>query len=114
MDDLFYRRLTKRLSVGGLLKKAAKNKRLVLIVLVALPVLSYAVFGSRGVLQRIRLQQQKTELQVKIKEAEEETKRLQEQSNALDNDKKAIEKVAREQYGMARDGETVYKVNRDK
>ena len=70
------------------------------------------LFGNRGILQRVRLQHQKAELEAKIRQAQEETKTLQSQSKALDGDKKAIEKVAREKYGMVREGEKVYKVNK--
>ena len=49
----------------------------------------------------------------KIREADAETKALQAQSKALDGDKKAIEKVARERYGMVRQGEKVYKVDKE-
>jgi cell division protein FtsB len=47
-----------------------------------------------------------------IRSAEAENKRLQAESKALDGDKKVIEKVAREKYGMVREGETVYKVKK--
>ena len=46
----------------------------------------------------------------KIQQAEQEQKQLQDQSKALDGDKKAVEKVAREKYGMVREGEKVYRV----
>ena len=55
---------------------------------------------------------EKAELEAKIQQAMEETKQLQADSKALDGDKKAIEKVAREKYGMIREGETVYKVRK--
>ncbi len=95
-------------------KKLLKNKKLLFACGVAVLLGGYVVFGNRGILQRIRLQQQKAELEVKIKQAEEETKKLQSQSKALDGDKKEIEKVARENYGMVREGEKVYKVNKSK
>ncbi len=72
-------------------------------------VLVYGVFGNHGIIQRWRLQHEKAELERKIREANEETKQLQLQSKELDSSKKAIEKVARERYGMAREGEKVYK-----
>jgi cell division protein FtsB len=53
---------------------------------------------------------QKQEMLEKINTAEEEQKKLKEQSKALDGDPKAIEKVAREKYGMVRENEKVYKV----
>lgn len=112
MDSLFYRKTRKRLDFKATAKKLLKNRKLMIACGVALLLGSYVVFGNRGIMQRFRLQQQKAELEVKIKQAEEETKALQSQSKALDGDKKAIEKVARERYGMVREGEKVYKVNK--
>ncbi len=112
MESVFYRKTRKGPDIGGMVRKLLKNRRLLLILAVSLPIGVYVVFGNRGILQRIRLERQKTELEAKIREAEAETRSLQAQSKALDGDKQAIEKVARERYGMVRDGETVYKVNR--
>jgi cell division protein FtsB len=112
VDNLFYRKTRKSFDVKATAKKLMKNKKLMIACGLALLVGGYVVFGNRGVLQRIRLQQQKAELEVKIKQAEEETRSLQSQSKALDGDKKEIEKVARERYGMVREGEKVYKVNK--
>ncbi len=74
--------------------------------------LGFALFGNRGVFQRVRLEERKAQMEAKIREAQEENRKLQAQSKALDGDKKAIEKVAREDYGMHRKGETVYKVKK--
>lgn len=112
MDNLFYRKTRPRFDLTATVKKLLKNRKLLLICGVAVLLGGYVVFGNRGILQRIRLQQQKAELEVKIKQAEDETKSLQSQSKALDGDKKEIEKVARERYGMVREGEKVYKVNK--
>ena len=112
MDSTFYRRKKKLIDLSGLARKMIRNKRLMTLIVLGVPLALYLVFGNRGILQRVRLQQQKTELEAKIRDAEAETRALQAQSKALDGDKKAIEKVAREKYGMVRDGETVYKVNK--
>ena len=112
MDNLFYRKDKKKFDVRATLKKFAKNKRAMLGLVLAVPLVLFLLFGSHGIVQRIRLQSQKAELETKIQQAETETKQLQAESNALDGDKKAIEKVAREKYGMAREGETVYKVRK--
>jgi cell division protein FtsL len=112
MDNLFYRKQKKSFGAKAIAKKLLKNKKLMFALALAVPLCGYLVFGNRGILQRIRLQQQKAELEVKIRQAGEETKSLQSQSKALDGDKRAIEKVAREKYGMVREGEKVYKVNK--
>jgi cell division protein FtsB len=74
--------------------------------------MGFALFGNRGVLQRVRLEERKARMETNIREAQDENRRLQAQSKALDGDKKAIEKVAREDHGMHRKGETVYRVKK--
>ncbi len=112
MDDQFYRK-DKKLST--LQKKALgllRNKRFMVRFSLAVIVASFVLFGNHGIVQRFRLQREKSDLQTKIREAELESKRLQAESKALDGDGKAIEKAAREKHGMIREGETVYKVHR--
>lgn len=74
---------------------------------------SYLLFANNGIIARIRLEQQKAEMTEKVRQAEEETRKLQTHIKALESDKKTIEKVAREKYGMLRPGETVYRVKKD-
>lgn len=112
MDSLFYRKDKKSFDFKERALKLLKNKRFILRFVLGSALVLYVTFGTHGVIQRIRLQHQKSELAAKISEAEAETKRLQAESKALDGDPKAIEKVAREKHGMIREGETVYKVNK--
>ncbi len=109
MDSSFYRKLTHRLGLTTALKKFVRNKKAMVVTGIGLVVLVYGVLGNHGIVQRLRLQHEKADLERKIKEAGEETRQLQNQSRDLDTNLKAIEKVARERYGMARDGERVYK-----
>ncbi len=113
MDSMFYRKLSKGFNPRALLKKMLRNKQATFVALFGLMVAGFIVFGNHGILQRIHLSQQKSEMERKIREADAETKALQAQSKALDSDKKAVEKVARERYGMARQGEKVYKVDKE-
>jgi len=114
MDDQFYRTL----QPGRLLKKiagsAAKNKKRSIILFILLLLLLYLFFDNKGILTRLRLEVQHREWLEKVKADSLETKRLQEQIKALEGDKKTIEKMAREKYGMAREGETVYQVKKEK
>ncbi len=112
MDNLFYRKDKRTIHLRAIRTRLMKNKRAFFGVLIGIPLVLFLLFGNHGIVQRIRLQNQKTELEEKIRQAEAETKQLQAESKALDADKKTIEKVAREKYGMAREGETVYKVRK--
>ena len=114
MDDQYYRKTRKKTTLPNWFKKMWKNKSIRYTLIVILPVLLFITFSNKGILQRIRLENQKKEMQLKIYRTQQEQIQLQQQSKALDNDPKAIEKVAREKYGMIREGETVYKVRKEK
>ena len=114
MDDQYYRKAKPKFNILGWFKKQLKKRNVLLTLLIVIPVLSFVMFSNRGVLKRMSLESEKQIMQEKVKQALEEQKQLQEQSKALDKDPKAIEKVAREKYGMIREGETVYKVKKEK
>ena len=82
--------------------------------LIVVPVVSFATFSNRGILKRLTLEGEKSAMQAKVQAASLEQRRLRDLSKSLENDPRAIEKVAREKYGMVRDGETVYKVKKEK
>jgi cell division protein FtsB len=109
MEDLYYRKPQRR----GLFRRF-RARRVIVGALIALPVLGYVLFGSHGVVQRFRLEREKEVLKAEIEAAQKENERLRAESKALDGDMKAIEKVAREKYGMAREGETVYRIKRSR
>ena len=86
---------------------------MVLLFLVLLVIISYAVFGKKGILQRVELEMENEELRTKLKEEQEKTIMLQKQIDELKSSDKEIEKVAREKYGMMKEGEEIYKVHVD-
>jgi cell division protein FtsB len=114
MENQFYRKIpSSRHLFRDVLKKALRNKKRTSILLASIVLVIYLTFDNKGIIARIRLESQKKQLEEKILQAEAETKELQAQIKALEGDKKTIEKIAREKYGMARDGETVYRVKKD-
>jgi cell division protein FtsB len=114
MDDQYYRKPQKKSPIGAWLKNALRNKNILLTAVVVIPVASFITFSNRGVLKRMSLEAEREVMQEKVREGQEEQQKLLEQSKALEKDGKAIEKVAREKYGMIREGETVYKVKKEK
>lgn len=106
----FYRKIKKQVSPENIAETVKENKRATAIVAAAFLLFLYVLFNNNGVIARIRLEVKKTEALEKIHVAEEEQKKLKDQSKALDGDPKAVEKVAREKYGMVRENEKVYKV----
>ena len=109
MENVFYRKKKSPWDFREPLRRLLGNKRLLLLIAIATPLVGYLLFGSRGIIQRLRLEHQKVELEQRIRDAETDADRLKRESKALDNDRAAIERVAREKHGMVRPGETVYR-----
>ena len=113
MEDNFYRSPSRRPRLTNRLFKVLKNPRSVLTFLIGSALVLYVLFDNKGIVKRIRLELQRKEMIEKIEAAKQETKRLEAQLKAVQGDKKTIEKIARERYGMAREGETVYRVKKN-
>jgi len=114
MEDQFYRNLRPERFLKKVAKSAKKNKKRTVLLVVLFILFLYLLFDNKGIITRIRLESQHREWIERLKADSIETKRLQEQIRALEGDKKTIEKTAREKYGKAREGETVYQVKKDK
>jgi len=91
---------------GGLRRKAATLASV--IALVALIV--GALFGDRGVLHLIEQRHRAQALAHELGLLQAENARLAEEIVALRSDPRAIEKLAREELGLLRPGETVFLV----
>jgi cell division protein FtsB len=91
-------------------QRLKRGRKLGLIMLVGIPITGYILLNPHGIIQRVRLELEKREMAAKLKQAELERQRLQDLAKKLESDQRTLEKVAREKYGMLREGETVYTV----
>ncbi len=62
---------------------------------------------------RWQLKQRQAELEKRTEELNLEAARLQKEIEHLEKDPALLEKIAREEYGMRKPGETVYKIQRE-
>ena len=114
MGDQFYRNIQPERFLKKIGKSAAKNKKRTILLIILFILLLYLLFDNKGIIKRLKLEAEHNEWIEKLKADSMETKRLEEQIKALEGDKKTIEKVAREKYGMKRKGETVYQIKKEK
>jgi len=103
-DDSFFKNIVRYIF---------QRRRLFTYLLVLFLILSYAVFGKKGILQRVDLELENRQLQQKLKNEQDKTQSLQKEIEDLKTSDKKVEKVAREKYGMKKEGEEIYKVNVD-
>ena len=69
----------------------------------------FTAFGERGVFRLWRLNGEKKQLQEKNFVLQKENEALRERVNRIRNDDLYLEKIAREELGLIRAGETVYR-----
>ena len=108
-DQLLIMRGERGRSEAGLRKKAAALGSV--IALIALVVGSF--FGDRGFIQLVAKREQAESLRREIEDLRAENGRLAAEIVALKTDPRAIERVAREQLGLARPGETVFLIREE-
>ena len=68
------------------------------------------IFGSHGLLAMRRTQAQVQELRGEIDRLNQENGDLNKEVHALRSDPKAVERIAREEMGLARPGEMIFKL----
>jgi cell division protein FtsB len=69
------------------------------------------IFGTHGVLAMRRAQSEAANTRKEIDRINEENRRLQDHVNSLKTDPQAIERIAREEMGLARPGEYIFKTS---
>lgn len=108
MEGRFYRR---KPGSSPIIRRLSR-KSVIIGGVLGIPAILYVVFGSHGIVQRIQLQDRISQLQQQIEAVKADNDRLKLEAKALESDPKMIEKVAREKYGMSREGETVYRIRK--
>jgi len=81
----------------------------IFIVLCFITLLLILSVGKRGFIQQFRIRQERERLRHEIDSLQVSKKLLEEEKENL-NDPEQIEKIAREEYGMAKKNEKVYRV----
>jgi cell division protein FtsB len=68
------------------------------------------IFGTHGVVAMRRSQKNDAQIQKEISRIDDENQQLQDRVKALKSDPAAIERIAREEMGLARPGEYIFKI----
>jgi cell division protein FtsB len=72
--------------------------------------LIHDIFGAHGFIAMRSTQKEIEQIREQIGKLNDENKSLSSQVNSLKTDPKAIERIAREEMGLARPGEIIYKL----
>lgn len=96
--------------VKKILRFLKYNRIFMLFVLILMFFVLYSIFGNKGLIERLSMQNEKVELEKLLDLENLKTKELQKEIEALQNSDKKLEEVARERFGMTKEGEEVYKI----
>jgi cell division protein FtsB len=109
MDQAIRSRDDRGRSDIGLRRKAITLASIIAVVALVVG----SLFGDRGFLQLVRQQQGAEALAREIEELRQENGHLAAEIAALRSDPRAIERLAREELGLCRPGETVFLIREE-
>ena len=82
------------------------------MVTIVVGCISLLLFSDRGLINLWSLKKEKLEIQNEINDLRSQIAMLEKEEEKLKFDEKYIEKIAREEYGMKKPGERVYKIKK--
>lgn len=88
------------------------RKSFLLIVLMAVTFVWVSFFDTYSIHTRVSMARQKADLEAEIQRLNSSIDQLDQNIDELQNDPALLEKIAREEYGMRKQGETVYRVRK--
>ena len=88
------------------------NKSLLISLLAGFVLVWFFFFDTYSLMTKISLENQKDDLIERTAEYQEKAAELEKKIEELENNPDLIEKIAREDYGMRKPDETVYKVTK--
>jgi cell division protein FtsB len=90
------------------------RRRNIVLGALAIVALYFALFGGEySVFEQLRLKHERTREAARLAALRAEVDSLRARADSLENDPAAIERVAREKYGLIREGERLYRFGRD-
>lgn len=88
------------------------RKSFLALILGGFVLIWFAFFDTFSLWTRHELSQRKQELKEKTERLEAETAELRKKIDDLKSNPVLLERIAREEYGMRKEGETVYKIRK--
>jgi cell division protein FtsB len=88
------------------------KKYLICLVVFISAMLLFTLFGSRGLMQIFQLKQEREKINITNAKLREENQKLTANIERLKRNKKEVEKIVREELGLAKKGEVIYQFER--
>lgn len=99
-----------RLPLSARLSEFWRRSWSLLLVAALALLLLQDIFGTHGLIAMRRSQKEAKQVQKEISQLDQENRKLEEKVQGLKSDPAAIERIAREEMGLARPGEYIFKL----
>ena len=90
-------------------EKKRRYTYLIVLVFMILLIAYYTIFGERGILKTRKLGRNLENIRASTQRLKEENEGLKREIRLLQEDDDYVEKIAREELGLAREDEIIYK-----
>lgn len=91
-----------------------RHFRIIIVLLIVFLIFYHLFFSNYGFIRKWELEKQKQNLLIEIRHQIEFRDSLKNRIKLLTNDTTEIEKIAREKYGLLREGEVLYVIGKKK
>ncbi|MCH8569202.1 MAG: septum formation initiator family protein [Balneolales bacterium] len=88
------------------------KKSFLISILAGFLIIWFGFLDNYSIYTRYQLSKEKAELKQQIELLQRETESLETRIQALQTDSSYLERIAREDYGMRKPGETIYQIKR--
>ena len=95
------------------MKKLKAKIQFLLLIFFIFMIAYWTIFGDNGLLKLRKVEQESEQVKAASEKIKKENERLKKEIKLLLDDRKYLEKVAREDLGMTRKDEIIYKKKQD-
>jgi len=90
-------------------KLKGRVKYLIVLFFIILMITYYTIFGERGILHLQKLRSDLESIKTSSEKIKKENERLKKEIKLLQNEEQYIDKIAREELGLVKEDEIIYK-----
>ena len=91
-------------------RQASYRNGIMVLLLICIALIIHNVFSQNGLLASRRQRKELHTLEQKIQQIKADNEELDHENQELKSNPEAVERIAREQYGLAKPGEKIYSV----
>jgi cell division protein FtsB len=95
------------------MKKLKAKIQVLLLIFFIFLIAYWTIFGDNGILKLRKIEQENEKVKAASEKIKTENERLKKEITLLREDRKYVEKVAREELGMTRKDEIIFKKKQD-